>query len=111
MHLLIRANRSCDKPDSPFIAWLKPEPPDVADCIKSLDQIKYANTYTQGSTVTFKTCSVSYNSASDIDGEKLIATAKAAIVAVIDTCKSHQGTYSADGPEIDVKKPNVKADE
>ena len=61
--------------------------------------------------MTFKTCSVVYSSAQDIDGAELSEVAKDAVVAVISSCKYHQGTYTASGPEISVKKPEVKKDD
>lgn len=104
---------SCTKPDaSGWLSWWpKISAPDVTDCIHAIEKLKQTDIYTQGSTVTAGTCEVEYSTPSDIEGAKLQAAAKAAVVAIIDACEYHQGTYTADGPEISVKKPSVKETE
>lgn len=101
---------SCHSPsntDWPSSWFQKRALPDISDCVHAIEQIKKDENYIQGDTVTAGTCAVEYTSPSGVEARQLQRTAKAAVVAIIDACEYHQGTYVADGPEVEVKKASI----
>lgn len=107
---MLTLSRSCHSPgntDWPAAVWQKLSKPDISDCIVAIDQLHQTETYVTGDTVAAKTCEIEYTSPSDIDGNKFRTIAKDAVVAVLDACEYHQGTYAANGGSFTIQKPSA----